>query len=208
MHKLILHLYRCISRRIFRRRLQNRNFSIITDTCIGGVIYHELGLPFLSPTINLWMENVDFYKFAHNLKHYMSADLRFVPSPDPTPVAYCDDILIHFNHYKTEAEAASKWYERRKRINWDNLFLITSDRPCDREVTKDDILSLQKIPCKGRLVFSVKDISDCDYVLKYDKDPQGNYVKTYMLDKTWLGTWKWEHMFDYVYWLNTGKLKK
>ena len=208
MRSQLLRVYRFFSRKILRLRLKNRDFSIITDTCIAGVIYHELGLPFLSPTINLWMENVDFYKFVHNLKHYLSVDLRFVPSPDPTPMAYCDDILIHLNHYKTEEEAASKWYERRKRINWNNLYIITSDRPCYREVTTEDILSLQDVSCKGRLVFTIKDIPGCDYILKYDKDLDGNYVKTYMLDKTWLGTWKRERMFDYVYWLNTGKLKK
>lgn len=207
MRTFLLQFYRLVSRCILRARLKNHNFSIITNSCIGGVIYHELGLPFLSPTINLWMQDIDFYKFVHNLKHYMDEDLHFVPSSETTPVAYCGDILIHFNHYYTKEEAAAKWYERRQRINWDNLFIITSDRPCGKEVSEADILLLKEIPCKGRLVFTVKDIPDCNYVLKYDKDPNGNYVKTYMLDKTKLGTWKWEHKFDYVHWLNTGYLK-
>lgn len=209
MKKILFKIYRYFSRKILRARLHNHNFTIITDTCIGGVIYHELGLPFLSPTINLWMENIDFYKFVNNLKHYMSVDLRFVPSTDCTPMAYCDDILIHFNHYKTEEEASAKWYERRNRINYDNLFIITSDRSyLGQNVSAEDINSLKNIPCKGRLVFTVKDVPNCDYLIHYDRDPYGDYVKTYMLDKTWLGTWKWEHMFDYVHWLNTGEIKR
>lgn len=208
MRKFLLKIYRYFSRLLLRTKLKNLNFSIITDTCIAGVIYHELGLPFLSPTINLWMEDDDFYKFVHNLKHYLSVTLRFIQTQEPTPVAFCDDVLIHFNHYKTEEEAASKWYERRQRINWDNLFIIASDRPGVREISEADILSLQYIPCKGCAIFSAKDIPNCDYTIKYDKDPNGNFVKIYMLDKTWLGTWKWEHKFDYVHWLNTGKLKK
>lgn len=32
-----------------RLRLRNKDFTLITSNCVGGIIYHELGLPFLSP---------------------------------------------------------------------------------------------------------------------------------------------------------------
>lgn len=205
---LLLSLYRFVSRIILRARLRNRNFSIITETCIGGIIYHELGMQFLSPTINCWMEDPDFFKFIRNLKHYMACDLRFVDGIEDTPTAYCDDILIHFNHYKTNEEAAAKWYERRQRINWNNLFIITSDRPsANQSVSDEDILLLNEIPCKGKVVFSLRDIPNCDYLLKLNKDPNGDYVGRYMTDKNKFGIWKWERRFDYVGWLNDGKLK-
>ncbi len=55
------------------------------------------------------MEEKDFYRFAANLKHYLSQELRFVSGIDETPTAWCDDVLVHFNHYHSEEEAATKW---------------------------------------------------------------------------------------------------
>ncbi len=107
--KTIYKALRCVLRTFQRLRLRNKDFSIICQNCIGGVIYHNLGLPFLSPTINLWMEEKDFYRFAANLKHYLSQELRFVSGIDETPTAWCDDVLVHFNHYHSEEEAATKW---------------------------------------------------------------------------------------------------
>ena len=210
MNNLLLRIYRKVSRFFLRRRLANRNVTILTDTCIAGVIYHELGLQFLSPTINLFFEDTDFYKFIRNLKEYLSMELRFVKGVANYPTAYLGDILIHFNHYHTEEEAAAKWYERCKRINWDNIYVICSDRPINGNVvTYEDIKCLDSLPyVKAKVIFSVQHYDDIDYILPLPKDDTQDCVKGYMMDKTWLGTWRWEKYFDYVYWLNTGKLKK
>lgn len=55
--------------------LRNHDFTIISSNCVGGIIYHELGERFLSPTINLWFEPNDFLKFASNFDFYLSQDL-------------------------------------------------------------------------------------------------------------------------------------
>ena len=52
--------------------------SILTPSCIGGLISHNLGLAFRSPTVNLWMDNHDFVKFACDLQHYLSMELTFL----------------------------------------------------------------------------------------------------------------------------------
>ena len=36
-----------------KRDLRVSDFTIISQNCIGGVFYHDMGLPFQSPTINL-----------------------------------------------------------------------------------------------------------------------------------------------------------
>ena len=38
-------------------RLDNKNddFTLIARDCIGGILYHQLGLKFLTPTINLFL---------------------------------------------------------------------------------------------------------------------------------------------------------
>lgn len=38
----------------YKQQLQNQTPCIISSNCIGGIIYHDLQLPFLSPTINLF----------------------------------------------------------------------------------------------------------------------------------------------------------
>ena len=53
-----------------RKRLKNFNPTIISSNCNGGIIYHDLGLPFNSPTINLSMDTDDFIKLVSNLKYY------------------------------------------------------------------------------------------------------------------------------------------
>ena len=206
MRKIIEQIYRVFSRLFLRLRLRNKDFTILTDTCIGGVIYHELGQQFRSPTINLWFHDKDFYKFVSNLDYYLAQKLQFVEGISSYPTAYLGDILIHFNHYKSNEEAESKWEDRKKRINYDNLYLICADRPVEgRQVTHEDMLSLQNIQCKGKIIFSTRSYPDVPYIIHLPKDPNGDWVNVYMHDKTKiLNRWRWMKYFDYVSWLNNG----
>lgn len=198
--------YRKLFRFFQRNRLQNRNFTILAPTCIAGVIYHELGEQFNSPTINLWMYDKDFLKFVHNLKDYLSYELEFVHGIDKTPTAYCGDILIHFNHYASDEEAREKWEERKKRVNYDNLFIIMADQPDGGVITHEDMLSLKDIPCRGKVVFSVKEYDDIDYIVHLPKDPVKACVNMYMFDKSKvLGRYRWEREWNYLKWINGSK---
>lgn len=198
-------LYRKIHRFFLRKRLKNSDFTILAPTCIAGVMYHELGQKFLSPTINLWMYDKDFLKFVHNLKDYLSYDLRFVDGIDDTPTAYLNDILIHFNHYHSNEEAKQKWDERKQRVNYDNLFIIMADQPDGGVITHEDMLSLKNVPCKGKVVLSVKEYDDIDYIVHLPKDPKKDCVNMYMFDKSpILKRFRWERVWDYVSWLNKG----
>lgn len=207
--KWIANIYEKLSNAWYRMRLKNDNFTIITNTCIAGVMYHKLGKQFLSPTINLWMYDVEFYRFVHNMDYYFAQPLKFVNVGETYPTAYCGDVLIYFNHYHSEEEADAKWKERIKRINKDNLFIICADRPLeDIDITHEDILSLKDIPCRGKVVFSTKKYDDVDYIVPYRRDVKGDYVAVYMNDRTkYTRRWLWESAFDWVHWLNTGEVK-
>lgn len=78
---------------------------MLTSNCIGGLIYHELGKSFLSPTINLRMNSPDFIKFVTNIHEYLDLDLKFINSEEPFPVAKLGDVKIYFVHYGSEEEA-------------------------------------------------------------------------------------------------------
>lgn len=47
-----------------QRELKNKEVSFLCPNCIGGILFHDLGLRFLSPTVNLMMTQTDFVKFV------------------------------------------------------------------------------------------------------------------------------------------------
>lgn len=187
--------------RKLRKRIKNKDFSIICPNCIGGLIYHRLGLKFLSPTINLWMYQYDYLKFVLDLKKYISLDLEFIKSEYKHPVARLGDITIYFNHYKTNEEAKNSWDIRKKRINYDNLFLIMYDKD---GLTEEDLKKLKTIKCRGKIVISNKKYSSMDYVIRIPVN-MDNVETRYRLNiNKWTGKRKFEEKFNYVKWLNEG----
>ena len=191
----------------YRKRLQNKDFSIITGSCIGGVIYHHLGLKFDSPTVNMWFTPHDVLLLASDLDYYLSKDLDFSLPPHEdcpdSPAAYLGEgeraIKLYFNHYKTVEEASDKWNSRKSRIHKDNLFIITTDY----ELTKEDISLIDKVLCKRIVVFTSKERKDIPNSfwlksLKKDKDADLHMVTKNSITRMWT----WEHEFDYVRWLN------
>lgn len=49
-----------------RKKLINQNPTLICSNCLGGFLYHWLGLKFTSPFINLYMSNNDFILALEN----------------------------------------------------------------------------------------------------------------------------------------------
>lgn len=108
-----------------RERLHSEPFTLLTNNCIGGVIYHDLGLRFDSPTINLYLKDGDFIEYVINLEFYKKAELiedttQHGEFKFPVGILKGDsihrDIHIYFQHYKTFEEASKKWIERSLRI--------------------------------------------------------------------------------------------
>ena len=182
-----------------QRKLRDRDFLIICPTCIGGVMYHRLGMEFLSPTINLWMSQPDFIKFASRLKEYLDKELVFAPDEAAYPVGMLDDVKIHFSHYKSEEQARIAWDRRKARVRFDNLFLILFDRD---GITREDMLKFGEIPCKNRIILSDREFPDIPYVKTVR--PNNNDIKERrLMDKDWKKRWTFEKKWDYVQWLNT-----
>lgn len=111
--------------------------TIIASTCIGGMISHNLGLKFMSPTINIWMTPEDLTKFVCDLDRYITLSLVFQKNTGyDFPVGKLDDVTIYFQHYHTNSEALEKWEERKSRIDKDNLYIITDDKRLSAESAK------------------------------------------------------------------------
>ena len=117
-----------------RKRYHNKNVTILSANCTGGIISHNLGLQFLSPTVNLYMNAGDFIKFCENLDYYLSID-NWTLCTDPQivgerkyPVVWLDDILLYLVHYHSADEALGKWNERKKRIDKSKIVIFNNDR--------------------------------------------------------------------------------
>ena len=66
--------WRLYKRRKYKR-LKNKEFTIIGSNCTGAFMYYDLGLKYLTPTVNLMIEMNDFVKMAGNLEWYMKQEL-------------------------------------------------------------------------------------------------------------------------------------
>ena len=105
------------------------NISIISSNCIGGVLSHDYGLKFLSPTVNLFIMPGDYIKLVNHLSHYLKYDVEEVKNHSYSyPIGRVDDVLLYFVHYTSFENARIKWNERKERINFDRIFLTFTDQ--------------------------------------------------------------------------------
>lgn len=187
-------------RKRMRSRLKSENITFLCPNCIGGILFHDLGLEFQSPTINLMMTQHDFLKFITDPEKYLNGKLEFFEHESKAyPCAKLYDITVNFTHYETKEEAESKWNLRKLRIDKDNTFIFLMERD---GLTKQDIMSLGKLPVRGILVFTANDYPDIPYTLflpKYNADGEvGNILKKSHLNRSR----EYEKYFDFVKWFN------
>ena len=123
-------------------KLRNRDFTIISNNCWGGMIYQRYGLKYNTPTVGLYFYAEDFIKFLLRLEYYLKLDpviinleeskykekLYILRKRHYFPIIKIDDIEIIFLHYKTDKEAIEKWNYRKKRIKMNNLLVKFNDQ--------------------------------------------------------------------------------
>lgn len=183
-----------------RKQLHNKNITFLCPNCIGGILFHDLGLRFMSPTVNLMMTQTDFVKFVLNMEYYLKEKFVFYTDPQYScPCAHLDDIDIHFTHYHTAQEAENKWKDRAKRIQKENIFIFLEERD---GLTKEEILKLSTLKVKGIVVFTANEYEDIPYAVfikKYQRQGEiGNILKRSLIDDAR----EYERYFDFPKWFN------
>lgn len=109
------------------------------------------------------------------------------------------DIEIRFNHYETLEEGIEKWEERKKRIDWNNLFIMGIDGD---DCTYESLKRFDALPFKNKVIFTHKqypEIKSAYYIPGFeDQDGIGVllYFKKQFLVRRYLDD------FDYVSFLN------
>lgn len=189
-----------------RNKLKNKSLSIISSNCNGGVVCSDLDLPFNSPFVNLFIKAEDYIKILRDLKGYMKSELQFVKEEDPIygnvnyPTAYLKDAKIYFMHYKSDEEALTAWNRRKERINWDNLYVIFTDRS---GCTQADLEAFDKLPYKHKVVFTHiphPEIESSFYIRGYENEKKVGILSEYQNEK--YPCRRQLDQFDFVRWFN------
>ncbi len=174
---LLWRLCRKWRNRAARKRLNTsgRSVSILSMNCTGGILSHDLGLQFRSPTINLYMRAEDFIKFCEHLEYYLAID-HFVECTDKSivgersyPVAFLGDLTLFLVHYHSISEAEKKWNERKKRLDKDNLVILNTDREGMNESLKE---RFEHLPYRKVMFTHLPDKRhpSCFHIKGYEKD--------------------------------------
>lgn len=112
-------------------KLIEKPVTILSDDCWGGFVYHQLGLEFSSPLINIWWKRDEFGKFMQEPLYYMNTELTMEREGCIAKLEYPIGrlgtngkyVYLCFVHDLSFNEAKIKWDRRVKRINKDNLFI-------------------------------------------------------------------------------------
>lgn len=108
----------------------DKNISIISNDCVGGIVCHDLKMRFLSPTVNLYFETAkDYLEYLSDIKYYSAQKPTEIHRDGKKyPIGKITNgdksIVLHFMHYHTFEEAVEKWKERGQRINYDKIAVI------------------------------------------------------------------------------------
>ena len=111
------------------RQLQRSHLSIFSRNCFGGLISNALGLPFRSPFVNITITDKDFVRFMRHPRIYMEEELIFSSKKFSKYNGYdvatflCGNVPVEMTHYPDFDEAVKKWEERKRKINWSNIFV-------------------------------------------------------------------------------------
>ena len=194
--------------RIERSKLKNRNFSVLSQNCVGCVMLHDLGQPFNSPTVNLYMSSPDYIIFLERLTEFIGQKLTFVESDKryPKGILFYDadgekkSISLYFPHDNDTGKIQNDWLRRSERVHYDNLYVIATDRD---GLTMDILERFSMLPYKHKVLLSSKPYPEFSFV-QYFKQYKNLDQLTSMVDIVSIfGKREYGQGWDYVSWLNS-----
>ena len=121
--------------RVEREILRNRDFTIISNDCWGGLVYQRFGLPYNSPFVGMWITADDYIRLISDLPMYLACPLRVVDySRHPTvrmwrarhrdcPVGQLGDVELQLEHFDGPNQARLDWERRVERVQLDRLWV-------------------------------------------------------------------------------------
>jgi uncharacterized protein (DUF1919 family) len=206
----------------FRKsKLRNTTFSLISNSCLAGSVYHMYGLQFNSPTVGTFFYSDDYLRMLEDFRHYIAEPLvlkdesihpevnELITKTHKFPVGVLGgDVEIMFLHYASKDEAEIKWARRVKRINFDNLFIFFTDSGAagggaGNNDFKDEYLErFEALPFENKVMFSKNPLPGEHVIQIKDSDPHYPWVENMVYNR------KFEKYMDLTAWFNEGKLEQ
>lgn len=170
-----------------RKKINNTDFTIISNNCWGAHVYRRYGLPYNSPTIGLYFFAEEYIKFLSDLKNNIDGEIRFIT---PSQSKYRDflfsigqqnviigvindSIEVVFLHYKTQEEALTKWRRRAARVNYDNLIVKFSEMNLCTETLVNEFIGLN---FDRKILLSAHTRPGVDYCFRVKRYCKGDNV--------------------------------
>lgn len=140
--------------------IKKSNLSIISDYCFAGLLYHRFGFEFTSPTINMFTDNENFYRFISNLEENLKLPMEKIDDTVNVqyrgfytyPMGRVGDCEWCFNHDTSFEAAKERWDKGVERFNFDNYLVVMTIRS-DEMAYKFD-----RLPIKNKIGFYWKDL--------------------------------------------------
>jgi uncharacterized protein (DUF1919 family) len=121
-----------------RRRLRDREFTVVANDCWGAEVYRYLGVPYNTPFVGGFLFAPCFLTLLGDLRGYLESPLEFTResrydfvnehlavsiAPRYAIGVLGGDVEVHFLHYHDEREALERFRRRVARVNYDRLFV-------------------------------------------------------------------------------------
>lgn len=185
------------------RKCKNIKICILCNNCTGGVILHDLGLRFDTPTINIDIRNQDeFLYFVENIEKFRDVDVHELEFRKYNHHAGCViynnmPIDIVFTHYNSFEEGRRKWIERMKRLDLEHIYVIYEGP----KVSESFVERFSKLPYKKAIISSREKMFKYDFYYGFSFYERWKPGK--ILDyKSWFNVKRYLDDFDYVSFFN------
>ncbi len=182
-----------------RKKLKNNSPSILCDNCNAGIILHDLGLKFNSPTVNLYFEPDDYLRLISKPHKYLDTVPSEIESNKSFPVGMINDITAYFMHFDSFESAKEKWVSRSKRFDYSDYFVMMAEK---NGCTYEHIARFDALPIAHKVIFTHKpypEFGSAYYIKGFEDEGEVGVLSDWkpgFLKRRWLDD------FDYVAFLN------
>jgi len=158
-----------VARKLLKARVGGRDFTIVSNNCWGAHIYQQLGRPYQTPFVGVFLAPACYVTLVLRWRWYLSQTMHFV---NRSKHAYVNalreqrnlrypigclggNVEVQFLHYESEAEALEKWTRRSQRISPDDSHLFF--KFCDRDgCTPEQLAAFDAAPYLNKVCFVSK----------------------------------------------------
>ncbi len=164
-----------------------KDFTIFSNNCWGGIQYDRLGKQYTSPTIGTLLTPSSYIKFLENLDKYLACECVLDESLQRKDgdhlglyKAHLSDIDLFFIHYSSGIDGVNKWNRRKSRICLNNVIAKWSDCTIDGDFVTDELIErFSKLPFKKIFFTTNKELaSKHDFAIYVKtKDNRDNFLE-------------------------------